>query len=117
MIETMSDCPLDLEEALARTGGDRQFLRELLEMLGEDVPQRVAAIREAVARSDAETVRSEAHTLKGAAANLAAGRLAELSLGVEERGRAGTLDEVEPLLASIEREGERIARFARSLPT
>jgi len=115
MIETMSDCPLDLEEALGRTGGDREFLRELLEMLAEDVPARIAAIRRALAQGDAETVRAEAHTLKGAAANLAARQMADLALDVENRGRTGALDDVEALAGRLEREGERIAAFARSL--
>ncbi len=115
MTETMTDCPLDLAEALARTGGDQDFLRELLEMLVDDVPGRITSIRQAVAQQDADTVRAEAHTLKGAAANLAAARLAELALAVEQCGRSGELDGVEPLLAGIERESERVGSFARTL--
>lgn len=59
-------------------GGDGDFLIELLETFLRDVPAKLAALREALAREDAATVRRHAHGMKSSAYLLGLSRLASL---------------------------------------
>ena len=53
MHDPTRQCPLDLDEALARAGDDREFLRELVEMFLADVPQRIEELRDALEAAEA----------------------------------------------------------------
>ncbi|MCP4592820.1 MAG: response regulator, partial [bacterium] len=75
--------PLDVEDALARLGNDRELLRDVLELFVEDLPDRVKELRAAAARNDAAGIRAVAHQLKGAAASLGAVGAAKTALHLE----------------------------------
>ncbi|MCE9607494.1 MAG: PAS domain S-box protein [Planctomycetia bacterium] len=51
--------------ALERLGGDEALLTEILGMMREGIPRRLAEIREALADDDASTLYRAAHSLKG----------------------------------------------------
>lgn len=65
--------PIDrYNELLALMEGDRDLLVELIEVFFEDAPQRVEAVRRALADRDAEALYKAAHALKGSAGNFGA---------------------------------------------
>lgn len=71
-IDLMTTQPtLVFEELLDRIGGDREFAVELLNEWVETLDKEIAELAKAVERKDSEGVRYRAHTLKGAASNLA----------------------------------------------
>lgn len=107
-------CPLDLEDGLARAGGEKDFYKELLDLFLEDVPQRVAELRSAIEAGDAARVASAAHSIKGAAANLSAMPVRETAYALETRGRGADLSGAPQLLAQLEAEIERLAEFVSS---
>jgi CheY-like chemotaxis protein len=81
------------QELLTRVGGDEALLREVVQLFLSDCPVRLAAIRKAVEAKNADLLRTEAHTLKGAAASVSATGLAEAAavlerIGLEKRGDA-----------------------------
>ena len=65
-------------------------------------------IRAGVSSGDAALLTRGAHTLKGNAGNLGAGRLAALAAALESQGRLGTLGGAEAALADLERELARV---------
>ncbi len=107
--------PLDLDDGLARAGGELEFYRELLDLLLEDVPPRISELRGAIAAGDAGRVARTAHAIKGAAANLSAHPLREAAYQLEMKGREGRAAGLEPLVAELETEFVRLAEHVRSL--
>ena len=83
----------DLDGLTRRTGGDQALMLSVVHMFLEDYPSRMAAIRAAVDRADAEAIYVTAHALKGAAGYLAADLVVEAAAHVEAVGRDGRLAE------------------------
>jgi HPt (histidine-containing phosphotransfer) domain-containing protein len=75
-----------------RLGGDTELLREVIKLFLEDCPLRVRAIKAAVDQRDGNLLRTAAHSLKGAAANLAAPALFDAARTLEQLGTEGQLD-------------------------
>ena len=106
------DAPFDVEGALERVEGDREFLGELLTELVEYASEAIGTLREGVEADDAERVERSAHSIKGAAANLAAEGTRALALGIEEAGREGRLKDAGELLGRLDVEVKRLGDYA-----
>ena len=74
---------VDTKSALRRTGGNRKRYESLLRRFAEPSAGAVEEIRAALFAGDTSTAARAAHSLKGAAANLGAGALAEFAAKVE----------------------------------
>ena len=94
--------PFDAAAFDRQTGGDRALGVELLHMFLEDCPVRVAAIRAAVERGDAEEIRTAAHSLKGSAGYLTAVFVVEAAARLEIIGRDGRLAEAAAALDELD---------------
>lgn len=79
-------------EALERMDGDKKFLDELIDIYYTDVSQRLDALHLALEKKDFEVIRHEAHTIKGASANLSLESLREISVQLEVAGHENNLD-------------------------
>lgn len=86
-------------------GDDPEFVDELVDEYLADAPRQVAAIRAALDTGDPVGLVGPAHTLKGTSLSLGGLRVAAVARTIEERGRAGTLDGVEGLLADLDAAG------------
>ncbi len=106
-------CPVDLADGLARAGDDREFYRELLDLFLDDARQRLERLAGALSAGDLKEVASAAHSIKGAAANLAAGRARDIAYAIESRGRAGDGTGLAALAGDLAAELERVAAFTR----
>jgi CheY-like chemotaxis protein len=84
--------PIDREQLMARLGGDEDLLIEVAQLFIEDCPSRLGAIKSAIDARDAGAVRTTAHALKGAAANLSAARLLAATQTLERLGIEGRMD-------------------------
>lgn len=92
--------PKPLRDLLDIGAGD-DLIRELIELLKEDVPPRVVTIRSAVARGEAALVIQEAHQMKGALGNLGLQRMAELAARIEIAAREGRFAEAHDLAEQL----------------
>jgi CheY-like chemotaxis protein len=104
------DAGFDREGLLARTGGDGDLVRLIVETFMNDTPRKIEALREAAARLEGENVALHAHTLKGSAANAGATRIEELSAQAESAGREGNIAGVGTLVERIEAAFDSVAR-------
>lgn len=78
----------DEAELMDRLGGDREILREVVAIFCHSTPDLVSEIRTSIEGRDLTRLRASAHTLKGAAGNLSAKRLAALALELEDAGQS-----------------------------
>jgi len=82
----------DKDGLLNTLGGDEGALREVLTLFLADIPQQMNTLEEAINLGNAETATRQAHTLKGAAANVGASLLRECAAELEQLGREHRLD-------------------------
>ena len=108
------DVPIDLEGVLSdRFDGDKDLLTEILREFLDYAPKQLKVLQQAAEEGRPEVVETEAHSLKGAAANLGARRLADLSLSLELAGRARNLAEAAKMTNDLQTEFERLEEFVR----
>lgn len=110
-IENRDDNPINLEKAIAEFEGDKQLLSEVLEGFTKKVGEQIGAIRKALSFGDAETVKKEAHAIKGGAANISAMPLSRVAYELESKGKSHELNGAGEITDSLEREFEALKRF------
>ena len=73
------------------TGGDAEFIAELLGDFVSQTPELMEQIATAVAQGDAVTLGKAAHTLKGSARAIGADEFAAIAFELEQAGKQGDL--------------------------
>jgi CheY-like chemotaxis protein len=106
---------LNSEEVLARMGGDRDAIRQLVEVFRQDCSPLMAEIEEAVRTGDARKLKGAAHTLKGMVAFFAADRATAAALALEQLGEAGDLSGAAAAVDVLVREVSDLEPALRSL--
>jgi PAS domain S-box-containing protein len=74
-----------------RVGGDTATFDKLVKMFQTQAPQHAAAMQNALDSGNAEQLRKEAHALRGAAANMSTGHIANLAGRIENAAVRGEL--------------------------
>jgi signal transduction histidine kinase/CheY-like chemotaxis protein len=92
---------LDVDGAVARLGGRRPLLLDVLRSFPDHFGDCVETLRAALDRGDADEARILAHTLKGASANISALRLADAAHELERAAEAGDADAADALLPTL----------------
>ena len=102
---------LNYEKALSITGGDAELVSELLDLFLEELPKLESQIKQAIDTEDAKGLEYAAHTLKGAAGNIGAEIIWDISLKLEMMGRnkdmvgsQQTLEQLFPEIQKLQRE-------------
>jgi CheY-like chemotaxis protein len=106
---------LDPEAVLARMGGDREAVRQLVEVFRQDCSPLLADIQKAVRTGDAKKLKVAAHTLKGMVAFFAAERATAAALALELLGEAGDLTGAAEAVDVLTREVVGLEPALRSL--
>ncbi len=96
--------------SLARVGGDRTFLRELIGVFSIEYPRLLLEIDNAIRAADAAALKRHAHTLKGAMNNFGASGPCASARRLEEFGRDGQLSEAAVVQAELRPAVEELAR-------
>ncbi len=99
------------EELVRTTGGDRDFLTDLLQTYFDDTPKEMAAMRQSILGKKPEEFRRAAHSLKSSSATFGALRLSEMFRAMEEMGKMGDLQGAEDPLKQAEEEYGRVRRL------
>ena len=85
-------CYFSSDELLSRFGGDRGFLRKMVQSFLKVVPELVNSVRESVASEDADAMQQASHRLKGALANLLGSNKIEPLLRLESMAKANQIE-------------------------
>lgn len=85
---------INMAQALEAAGGDEAFVYSLLEDLVAHAHEQLTALKAAIAADDPAEAGRVAHSIKGAAAVLAAEPLRQAAFDAERAGKAGDLDGV-----------------------
>ncbi|MFW6240470.1 MAG: response regulator [Thermodesulfobacteriota bacterium] len=105
----------DWPEFVRRVGGNETLCRELVGVFLDRMPVQRDRLIEAMATGDLEKIRSEAHAVKGMAANISAPRLRDVAAEAERRAAEGDPDgaarAVRRLAEACERLGEEVRRW------
>jgi two-component system, sensor histidine kinase and response regulator len=105
------------EEALRhRLSGDADLITDVIGVFLEDLPVRLAAIKEAIGRRDGPALRAAAHALKGAAGNLSAVGLFEAARALERVGAESRMDAAEGAWRQLSVEATNVIDVLRRHP-
>jgi two-component system sensor histidine kinase/response regulator len=104
--------PINFKKALEEFECDRAFMMELLDGFISNVRVQIETIRTAISQGDADKVRTEAHSIKGGAANICADSLSGLAFELEKIGKSGILEKGDEALAMLEEEFHRLENHA-----
>ena len=100
--------PAALDRLLEMTGGDPEFLDELIHTYLEDAVVQLEGMRAAADAGSAEDLVRPAHSLKGNSANVGAARLEELCRELEADARGGSVERATERVAAAGAEFERV---------
>jgi two-component system sensor histidine kinase/response regulator len=103
--------PVDLKAALDRFDGDREFLGSMLQEFLDSASGQLKTLEKAAKRGDAGLIEREAHSIKGAAGNLGAKPIADVSLKLELLGRKGDLSGADEVVTRLRTEFKRLEEY------
>ena len=98
-------------ELLERLGGREEMLGRFIGMFSKNVSGYMELLHSAIELGDGEQIRIQAHTIKGAAANIAAHRVRESAFVLEKCGREGKLDGAAALFEQLTKEIEEFQQM------
>ena len=98
----------DREDLIFRLMEDADLIRTVTAGFLKDLPRRIEALRGCLAAGDAPGAEIEAHTIKGACANVGGARLREVAFAMEKRARAGDLSSAQARMGDLEAEFNRL---------
>lgn len=101
-------------DRLVKLGGLR-LLDQMIELIQEVAPERIAAARNALAAGDRERARRAAHSLKSSAGNLGLVRLRALAEEVETAAAADEQQELSSIAAELPQVYQESLRALRML--
>ncbi|TCH99656.1 response regulator [Roseococcus sp. SYP-B2431] len=109
--------PYDLEAALVRVNGKRKLLRKLIVDFGESFGDTAATLARQIAEGRLDEAAQLTHALRGTAASLEAGGVAEAALRLEDALTGREQADPEPRLRRLEEALRPAIAAARSLST
>lgn len=98
---------LEVHVLLERCVGDASFVHKILRKFEKRVPSDVEALRQAVLAGDVRQATTLAHGLKGAAANVSAPGLSHIAGVLEQKARAGEIEDAREGLVELEKQLDR----------
>jgi HPt (histidine-containing phosphotransfer) domain-containing protein len=90
------------QAALERMGFDQQLYEEMVRLLVEDCPRRLAQLQSAVDACNLESAQHAAHSLKGLAANFSAHQAVRSAAAIERGALDGRWDLITAGLLQIQ---------------
>ncbi len=98
--------PFDRSGLLERLGGRSDMVETFVGLFKKNTDSFLIALRGALDRVDPDQVRIQAHTIKGAAANIAALRMQQTAAAIEVEAKKGSLEGVAELVHQLQDEFE-----------
>ena len=96
---------IDFKALLNRVGGDRDLLREMMEIFLEEMPLRFAEIDAAIRAADQKALEQAAHSLKGSIGYFSGTEAFDAARAMVENARQGLMDDMPGLFERLARAG------------
>jgi CheY-like chemotaxis protein len=109
LIPNLSSPPFNLDDALARFGGEARLFGEIVALFFNEGTRLVAEIAAAAGAGDATAILKKAHRLKGTLIYLSAEPAIVAVSRIEVLVRSGHLSDVAPAILALETESARLA--------
>jgi CheY-like chemotaxis protein/HPt (histidine-containing phosphotransfer) domain-containing protein len=93
---------------LERLMGDEELARAVTDGFLEDLPRQIAALRGYLKTDDAAAAERQAHTIKGASANVGGERLRVVAFAMEKAARSGDLRAAGESMAELEMQFDQL---------
>ncbi len=98
----------DLNKALEQSGGDKELLKEIINIYNQEYPKQLQELHEAIEKNKPDVVNRVAHTVKGAVANFGAKPSFDAALNLEKIGKSGDLSHAKEAFDVLKKELERL---------
>jgi two-component system sensor histidine kinase/response regulator len=102
--QNASDSAADCAALLDHLDGDVDLAREVVELFLEDCPRRLGAVREALARGDADALQFAAHSIKGSVLYFGATAAVAAAVQLELMGDSGDISHAGAAARRLEQE-------------
>ncbi|MBT3394114.1 MAG: Hpt domain-containing protein [Waddliaceae bacterium] len=99
---------IDHEALKEISGGEEEFIREILELFLTTYKEPFDAIRDAVQNNDVHLVETTSHTFKGMVGNITTGEPFILAQELVTMAREDTLEKAADTFASLEKNVEQL---------
>ena len=96
--------------------GDRDLAQTIVGGFLEDIPQQLAALESHLAARDTAAAGLQAHSIKGAAANVGGVALERAALAMEHAGKAGDLHAMEARFSELKEQFHAAREAMESTP-
>ncbi len=103
--------PMDEEQALEMFAGDSETMNQVIKNYIKDIGQQIKRMEEAIRKRDGETVRKEAHSIKGGAMTLAAQDLVDAAFNLEKSGESFKIEDMPLLLQKVVEQKKRLEDY------
>jgi two-component system, sensor histidine kinase and response regulator len=108
------NAPVDWKEFMRSMDGDESLARELVDLFIQSGDESLAAIVDALDMNDYAAVSQQAHSLKGASANLRATATATVAAKLEAAARSGDAPQIDTLTSALKTEVTRTIEYLRN---
>jgi PAS domain S-box-containing protein len=106
--------PVNLSHIKEIVEDDPETLNELINIYLDDTAHHMAAIESAVLKKDAELIKKEAHSMKGASANIGADRMKKYCASLEKIGASGDIEPAAGILDDLKSEFKQVKKYLKS---
>lgn len=103
--------PVNLRFIQDVSDGDKDFERELVDLFFTHMDGHIVALESLIEEHNLEGIQFEAHSIKGASANIGADRMQELAMRIEAMGAENKMDTAAEALAELKRRFEQVRKF------
>ena len=103
--------PVDYDQIVEEFGGSEDLVKTVFNQFIKQAADQIPQLKQALENEDAETIRCEAHKLRGGALNLAAVPLGMIAERLEDLGESKNLDGADRLVIEFEKEFNRLKCF------
>jgi PAS domain S-box-containing protein len=103
----------DREDLMRRMMDDEDLAHIIIAGFIEDIPHQIQALKEYLQAGSASDVQRQAHTIKGASANIGATALRMIAAEMEKNGKSGDLPAIQQHISELEIQFERLVEVLK----
>jgi PAS domain S-box-containing protein len=98
----------DLADFIDRVGGDKALVERSALGFTSDAPNLIEKLKRALMENDTSGIEQQAHTIKGAAANVSANLLRDVAYEIEKAGHAGDIKAAKAFIYELDAQFNRL---------